>query len=363
MRLNREQQQLILDFYFRCACDDDVIRGRDLIASNPEAARLYDGLQETLIELDHEKYEPCPDNIAELTLARLKLTANSGRRDALASPPSKLWQLLEDERQKSKKTRLGLTETRPRRSVFLRRFFDVVAAAAAIILIASMIFPVTSGLRQHSQLTACTYNMNTIGQGIGRFLHDEENLAAVKLAAGSPWWKIGDQSPDAQSNTRLAWQLVKQGYVKPDAFICSGDRNGLALTAEQLIQQLNDFPSRKHISYSFMIICDKSGSMKNGQRRVIMGDMNPVFRRIPSCGNTMYNKLTEFEKVVLSEQLKKMSSPNHSGRGQNLLYCDGSVEFVKHRIVNGDDIFTLQGVDAYTGTEMPSDKNDIFLVP
>jgi prepilin-type processing-associated H-X9-DG protein len=67
--------------------------------------------------------------------------------------------------------------------------------------------------------------------------------------------------------------------------------------------------------------------------------------------------------VLLTDQLKKMCSPNHGARGQNVLYCDGSVEYVKQRIVNGDDIFTIRGVEAYTGTEMPLDENDIFLVP
>jgi prepilin-type processing-associated H-X9-DG protein len=191
---------------------------------------------------------------------------------------------------------------------------------------------------------------------------DNENLASVKLAAGSPWWTIGDQSQNAQSNTRFAWQLIKQNYAKPEDFICAGHKAGIPVSNE-LLQQLNDFPSRNHISYSFMIICDKTASMKNRPKQIIMGDMNPVFRRIPKFGNTIYNKLSEPEKVVLSEQLKKMSSPNHSGRGQNVLYCDGSVVFVKQRTVDGDDIFTLRGVDTYTGTETPADKNDIFLVP
>jgi hypothetical protein len=31
-RLSQEQQQLILDFYFRCGEQDDIEQGRDLIA-------------------------------------------------------------------------------------------------------------------------------------------------------------------------------------------------------------------------------------------------------------------------------------------------------------------------------------------
>ena len=75
--LNAEDQQLILDFYFRCGEEEDIARGRDLIAANPEAARLYASLEETLTELDNLKYEPCPANLAELTIARLKLAASA----------------------------------------------------------------------------------------------------------------------------------------------------------------------------------------------------------------------------------------------------------------------------------------------
>jgi len=361
VRLSQEQQQLILDFYFRCATDEDVVRGRDLIASDSGAARLYDGFHEALTELDALKYEPCPDNLAELTVARLKLAALSNTMGH-SEPSSKLQHLLEIERRKSEKTRLGLPETRPQGGVFLRRFYDIAAVAAAIVLIAGVVFPVTSGMRHRSQAEACKYSMSSVGQSLGRFLGDNDNLDSVSLAAGSPWWRIGDQSQTAQSNTRLAWQLIKQNYAKPEDFICAGHRKGIPVTPE-LLQQLHDFPSREHISYSFVIIRDTTAPMQHQSRKVVMGDMNPIFRRIPQCGNTIYNKLSEPEKVILSEQLKKMSSPNHSGRGQNVLYSDGSVVFIKQRTVDGDDIFTLRGVDTYTGTETPADKNDIFLVP
>jgi prepilin-type processing-associated H-X9-DG protein len=73
--------------------------------------------------------------------------------------------------------------------------------------------------------------------------------------------------------------------------------------------------------------------------------------------------MTEFEKLLLNEQLKQMMSQNHQGRGQNILYCDGSVKYIRERVLNGDDIFTVNGVDAYTGREVPADQNDTFLAP
>lgn len=355
MRLSKEQQQIILDFYFRCGTDDDIARGRDLIASDVEAARLYDGLESTLTELDSIKYEPCPDNLAELTIAKLKLAASSCQ-----AGQSNLERLLASEHQKPAFTPAEQTRKSP---VFLRKFYDIMAAAAAVVLIAGVAFPTFASMRAHSQKVACEANMGQVGQAFSSLIRDNERLTGVKLSAGSPWWKIGDQGSQPQSNTRVAWQLVKQDYVKPETFICVGHKGGRPVTPQQLLQQLHDFPCRNNISYSFMIICDNMGSMEGQSRRIIMSDMNPVFRRIPDCGNKQYAQLNEFEKVLLTDQLKKMSSPNHGTRGQNVLYCDGSVEYVKQRVVNGDDIYTVRGVDTYTGTETPRDKNDVFLVP
>jgi hypothetical protein len=363
VNLNNEQQQLILDFYFRCGSDEDIARGRDLIAANSEAARLYAGLEETLTELDSIKYEPCPENLADLTVARLKLAASAARAgQTQPTGQSHLEQLLEAERQKA----AGISSTAKPSSEprLLHNFFEIAAIAAAVVLVSGILFPTTSYMRQKSRLTACNANMASIGKAMNQFSTDhEKDLAGVTLTAGSPWWKIGDQSQQPQSNTRFAWQLAKQGYVKPEAFICAGHRNGVPVTAEQLLSQLQDFSSRNNISYSFIIISDKTGPLQGGSRKIVMGDMNPVFRSIPTCGNNPAQKAAEFEKVLLDNHLRQMCSSNHNCRGQNVLYSDGSVVFAPQRLVNGDDIFTVRGVDTYTGTETPADDNDVFLVP
>ena len=91
--LNKEEKEVILDFYFRCGDPERINRGRDLIASNPEAAQLYARLEDTLTQLDSVKYEPCPDNLVEITVAKLKLAASSEQ--------ARLQSLLADEQKKT----------------------------------------------------------------------------------------------------------------------------------------------------------------------------------------------------------------------------------------------------------------------
>jgi hypothetical protein len=272
---------------------------------------------------------------------------------------------LEAERQKTAATAgIASTTKTPPTQRLLHNFFEIAAMAAAVVLVSGVLFPTLSHMRQKSRLTACAVNMQSIGQALNLFSTDhEKDLAGVRLAAGSAWWKIGDQSQKSQSNTRFAWQLAKQGYVKPEVFVCAGHRNGVPVTPEQLLSQLQDFSSRNNISYSFIIISDKTAPLQGGPRRIVMGDMNPIFRSIPTCGNNPAQKAPEFEKVLLDNHLRQMCSSNHNCKGQNVLYSDGSVEFAPQRLVNGDDIFTVRGVDTYIGTETPADENDVFLVP
>lgn len=362
-RLTPEQQQLILDFYFRCGTEEDIHRGRDLIASNHEAARLYSGLEETLTELDSIKYESCPDNLAELTIARLRLAAAAQK--TAREGGSRLRQLLDEESRKelshSNEASQGLEEKK--NLGFLRVFFEIGAMAAAVVLVSGLLFPTLSTMRAHSDRIACEANFGAIGRGLITYASDNNNqVASAGLEPGAPWWKIGYQSPQNQSNTRHVWQLVRQGYLDGNVFVCPGNKEAEAVAYDDAaMQNLQDFPSRRNISYSFMLMCT-SGAGTLQKRRIIMSDMNPVFVRIPT-EPSIYQKLNEFEKVCLDEQMSKLLSPNHHNRGQNVLFCDGSVEFLEERIYQGDDIFTIQNVHEYTGREVPKDEDDIFLVP
>lgn len=356
--LSSEEQQLILDFYFRCGAEDDILRGRDLIASNPDAARLYAGLEEALTELDSIKYEPCPDNLAELTVARLKLAASSK-----VSGTSKLQALLKEQQEQQEYLPTEDSKQAAQGRLW-RPVFEILATAAAIVVAAGILFPSFGAMRERSRRAACAQNLSRIGQAMAVFSNDHNGrLGEIKVKTGSPWWKIGYQGPEIHSNTRYAWQLVKEGYVDGRVFVCGGHIEGRPVRYEAgQMAELNDFPSRRHVSYSFMLLCDKNDSLTDRSRRIIAADMNPLFQQIP-FQPSIYHQFNEFERVQLNEQLRRMLSPNHRRKGQNSLFCDGSVEFIQTRFYNQDDIFTIEGVDTYTGKETPFTPDDIFLVP
>lgn len=365
-RLSPEQQQLILDFYFRCGEEEDINAGRDLIASDPEAARLYSHLEETLTELDNV-YEPCPENLAELTVARLKLAARAQKEKASASQPSRLADLLDQESRKSypapSSNPPSETEAKSRPN-FLRVGFEIAAMAASIVLISALLLPAFSTMRAHSRQVACQANLGRIGKALITYADDHDGrFAAARLQPGDPWWMVGDQSQRPRSSTRYVWQLVRLGYADGKDFICAGHREGRPIQYDPATMSgMQDFASPNNISYSVMIRCDREKGASSGRRRILMSDMNPVFVRFRKRPD-LFRQRSDFEKVLLDEQLKKLLSPNHGQRGQNVLLCDGAVTFLKTRQYKGDDIFTVRGVVEYTGREVPADEDDIFLVP
>lgn len=344
--LSKDDKDLILDFYFRCADEESINRGRDLVAANPEAAVLYARLEETLTQLDSIKYGPCPENLVELTVARLKLAASSGQ--------TQLHKLLKLEQQKD----LTAQQRRGREPVsvpwsFRENLIKTGALAAGILIVVGIAFPTLSGMRQNARRITCNDRLRNVGAGFIRYAGDNDGRIPYVATTAGARWSRGDKG----SNTRHTYLLGKQRYVKPQNFVCPGNRTAVAMDIpiDQLVLH-NDFPLTNNFSFSSRIMCDKSSKRLNRPRYILMSDLNPVFE----------NSRPPASLVVDEELIRRLSnrlSSNHRGKGQNILRSDGSVEYITVRFIQGDDIFTIKGIRRYERREIPCDEKDTFLAP
>ena len=73
MALTSEESGLVFDCFFRCAAQEQIKRGSTLIASNPKAAEIYSCIKQALAQLEHMRDEGCPDELVDMTIARLNL--------------------------------------------------------------------------------------------------------------------------------------------------------------------------------------------------------------------------------------------------------------------------------------------------
>lgn len=363
-RLEKEHQDLILDFYFRCGDEKAINEGRDLIAANPEAAKLYDNLESTLKELDAVKYEPCPDNLVEITISRLRQAASEEAHGPLEHidtvPQLAISDLIKAEQNKAN---LPFTQTNlmTKSRISWSPLAQIAAIAAVFLAISGIGFPVFSNLRQSSWKTACLANFGRLGQAITRYSGDHDGqLPSVPMEAGVPWNRIGDQGNENQSNTRHLWVLIKLGYASPADFVCPGDRLGSLCTDDsEAMARLKDFRCHRNNSYSYQLLCGKN-ILEMSRNSLLLADRNPLFENTCSCSCCNQSDRT----IRIDPRLLAQMSNNHRGRGQNILYRDGSALFLIDRQIAGDDIYTLKGILLYRGSEIPCrDGIDNFLAP
>lgn len=344
--LRSEQRQLLFDYCIGLTTPEKTAEAKALISSNQEAAEIHSKLKATLAPLNSMEPEACPDTLAERTIWRLNSMADSSR--------DRLQQLLASEQKRD------VVIKNRHWTGFSRRL-----ATAAVLMIAGSLLittfrAVTGYTRYHSLRQQCQMQQSNIFRGLHNYISDHDgNPPMVATVAGAPWWKVGDQGDENHSNTRRIYLLVKNGYVKPGDFVCRACEYGETqpLTPTQ-VRKLKDFPNRRYITYSFQISCPQTQT-RNGKlfcRNVIMADWNPLFEEMPKDFSQPFI-------LRLNRKLLNLNSVNHNRRGQNILFGDGRVEFLKTRFIGTDDIFTLQDTDIYQGCEEPSHENDFFLAP
>jgi len=343
--LDNPQKQLLFDYCLGLTSEQETAEAEALISSEKQAAELHSKLKSAIAPLGSLEIEPCPDGLAERTIGRLNERARSAQ--------VQLEQLLAAEQSGGVLVK----------NHFWMKLAKVAAAAAVILVLMGTWFAPLELVRAKYRQHQCRMQLGHIARGTDQYSSDyDDALPAVASEEGGPWWKVADQGKENHSNTRHIWLLVKGDYVKPRNFVCPGWRRGEVLRFSDLqVQDYNDFPARKYITYSFRIICQRPMKRSQFGAKVLMADLNPLSEKLPED----YSKSL---KLRLDEDMLRLNSINHNRTGQNVLSGDGSARFTKIRQVGvaEDDIFTLQDMSSgceVKGCEVPSCETDAFCAP
>jgi prepilin-type processing-associated H-X9-DG protein len=336
--LSDSQKQLLFDYCLGLTSEPQTAQAQELVFSNDEAAKFVASIKASLSPLDSITPPSCPDELTEGTVWRAMQATRTGKLQ--------LDQLLAAEQNRKTGLKAG----------FWRDMFGRLATAAVFIVVGGALLGgghlVSSYAHQKYWQTQCGSQLAGMFRSLSNYRADNDGqMPSLAAEPGAGWWKVGYQGPENLSNTRRMWILVKHNYAKPTDFMCPVQKPDCTFTCNP--KEYNDFPSRKLVTYSFRIGCPK-GASETG-RQVIVADMSPVFEILPSPS----------APINISDELLHRNSANHSGTGQNVLFCDGSVQFVKSRQLGPslDDIFTLQNTRTYQGTETPASEADAFLAP
>jgi len=234
------------------------------------------------------------------------------------------------------------------------RLADLVSVAAMVLIGIAVFWPVLGGVRSSAERALCAQNMNNAGVGFGLFGSDRAGRLPMKddsLLRVSPglatWWDVGTPG---RSHSANLFELVDSGYSSVGELACPG--NSLAPILPWMGAE--DWREIKEVSYSYRLFGGAhEPRLATLGRGVLLTDKSPVIGRAKRG-----------ERVYALER-----SHNHHGGGQNVLFADGSVEWLESPVMaDGDNLWLPKGFDVahgqrLGGTELPADAADVFVGP
>ena len=231
------------------------------------------------------------------------------------------------------------------------RLTELAAVAAMIAFGLCLTIVVLDRNRSDARRFACEANLAMTAVSLGQYAADHDDLMPrQQIHSGMAWYKVG-QLTDGQpssSNSANLYLLARSKYVSPDSMSCP--ENGEAPNV--MHAAMYDWPRYEAVSYSYQNqYTNEAQRLSRDNQTAVLADKNPLFR-------------TRGDHFVYQNQLPANTvSLAHGGAGQNIVLSDGSVTWSRKPVVQGDNIWLINGVDKYMGTESPELTGDSFLVP
>jgi len=229
---------------------------------------------------------------------------------------------------------------------------DLLAAAACLALLVSVMLPGFRGARTHSQQVVCANNLGSLHTGLLIYRQGSgESLPYAGEVRGSSWLPTSAESVPFASNSRHLFLLLKEnGGAKPSDFVCPSRPEAQAMAVDEVAHR-TDFASARNVSYDSWNLAGASPNLRPVDPDLVyLSDANPLF-----VGGRFHPALDP----------DRTNSPAHSGRGQNVMLLGGHSEMLRSPIYGPrrDNLWTIEGVRYYNGTEKPDRAGDAFLVP
>ncbi|MBK8915267.1 MAG: hypothetical protein IPM64_11845 [Phycisphaerales bacterium] len=242
----------------------------------------------------------------------------------------------------------------------VRRVFglrDVIATAAMVVLIVGVGVPSLLHVRERGQRVMCSAQLAQIGQAMGSYA--TAHAGALPFAGWGPrasWAPSSDPAADVRPNRRHLFPVVRAGTVSPRALICPSTTDVPVPAAK--VRELEDFPDARNLSFAYQNMAGQRPTLNRTPSDMpIVADDNPIFDR----GRFL---MADIPTRLGLQQPWAVNSRTHAGRGQNVLTLGGRVLWTTSPDVgiDGDNIWTLRGVQGYQGREGPGAETDSHLL-
>lgn len=239
------------------------------------------------------------------------------------------------------------------------RLADLMSIAAVLVVGVSVIWPMLTSMRDAHYRTVSSARMAAAGNGMAAYAASYGALPQASASlAGDPWWEVG-QNP-AHSNSANLFTLARDGFVELAQL--ASPTNPIAPTSTKA-DDASDWGSLEEVSYSYRNMFGGAGSGRGSDAFALTPTSALLADRSPIVPRSRRGEAARADA----------NSMNFAGRGQHVLFGDGSVRWLTSPVLdNGDNIWlpgTIErdlardGQATLTGRETADGPEDAFLVP
>ncbi|GIW74235.1 MAG: hypothetical protein KatS3mg103_0757 [Phycisphaerales bacterium] len=234
------------------------------------------------------------------------------------------------------------------------RLADVLSVAAVLVVGVSVIWPMLASMRDAHLRAISATRLATAGNAMAAYAASYGGLPqAGPSLAGDPWWEVG-QNP-AHSNSANLFTLVRDGFVELAQLASPANPHApTSLTSDQS----SDWNSLDEVSFSYHNMFGvRPAAVRIDAGTALLADRSPI---VPASRRGQAARADA-------------NSPNFAGRGQHVLFGDGSVRWLTSPVLPGGDNIWLPGSverdlardgrATLTGRETADGPHDAFLVP
>ena len=292
-----------------------------------ELRRTSDRLGRVLQPLDHWSVPAAPHRLADKVLAYVA----EHRAEPVGTVPFS-------------------TESQSYRRAPFLALRDVIAAAACIALLVTVVVPGASSIRDRSRRASCTQNLASVFRGVSAYQTTFGGALPFAGVAGNASWLPGEGDGPFASNSRHAYLLVKWNYgPETKDFVCPGCDKSFPMDPTAVANR-DDFAQAANVSYATMNMAGRSPNLRPCNKMPYVSDANPLFVN------------TRFDPSV---DPSTANSRSHRGKGQTVLTVDGSASWITTPVYGSrrDNLWLAGELREYRGLETPSCDEDAHLVP
>jgi len=254
---------------------------------------------------------------------------------------------------------------------------ELLVVIAIIAVLIAILLPALSTARERAYRIKCLGNLRQIYQAEQIYAVDNKGqYPRVRYSPGNTaffFMMFPEPQPfalNAQHNDVTAgiYLLVRAKLLTLEVFLCPSSTQKLDDEDPRSILAHSNFSDRKpygwSLSYSFAMQYQGNGTKSPYETQYRHAPNAPAGNAVAADRNDGENRVQTFNPNAPASDMQKMNSKNHRGKGQNVVFNDGSGRWCDNPFVgcNRDNIYT-RSVDTNNNNVVPYDRYDTILLP